>query len=229
MIQEKRGTGAARKMCIFLVDDYAIVRYGLAHLIGGDEDLFVCGEAGDCPTAVSTIGKALPDLIISEVTFKAGSGLDFIKNISVLYPKIPLLALSFQDEAIYAELALQAGALGYVMKTADVEQIRSAIFRVLAGEIYVSDRVAAKILKQKSRGRIDLEVSPVERLSDREMEVFQLFGQWKSTRQIAGDLNLSVKTVEYYREQIKKKLSLRDASELVHYATSWVQRQPTPA
>jgi DNA-binding NarL/FixJ family response regulator len=136
-----------------------------------------------------------------------------------------VLILSGHDESIYAEIAFRAGARGYLMKHEALEKIVEASRRVLRGEIYVSDTLAAKIVKQHVRGQSDVQEAPVSTLSDRELEVFQLIGEWKKTKEIAKQLHLSVKTVEYYREQIKRKLNLKDAGELVQHATAWVQGQ----
>jgi DNA-binding NarL/FixJ family response regulator len=138
---------------------------------------------------------------------------------------LPVLVVSTHDESIYAEIAFRAGALGYLMKGDALDKIVSAIRRVLDGNIYVSDALAARMLQHQFRGQKDIEQSPVKGLSDREMEVFQLLGQWKKTKEIAQELHLSIKTIEYYREQIKQKLDLKGAVELTQYATSWVQRE----
>jgi len=148
-----------------------------------------------------------------------------MRNIKAQYPGLPILVVSVHDESIYAEIAFRAGALGYLMKQEALEKILVAIRRVLEGNIYVSDVLAARMLQQQVRGQADVHESPVKSLSDRELEVFQLIGQWKKTKEIAQELHLSVKTVEYYREQIKRKLNLRDAGELTQHATSWVQRE----
>jgi len=148
-----------------------------------------------------------------------------MRNIKAQDPKLPVLVVSAHDEAIYAEIAFRAGALGYLMKDQALEKVIPAIRRVLSGSIYVSDALAAKMLQRQVRGQTDISKSPVSGLSDREMEVFQLIGRWKKTRDIAEELHLSIKTIEYYREQIKKKLNLKSASELTQYATSWVERE----
>jgi DNA-binding NarL/FixJ family response regulator len=148
-----------------------------------------------------------------------------MRNIKAQFSGLPVLVVSAHDETIYAEVAFRAGALGYLMKEEVLEKIPAAIRRVLSGNIYVSDALAAKMLQQQVRGQTDINESPVKSLSDREMEVFQLIGRWKKTKEIADELHLSIKTIEYYREQIKRKLNLKNASELTHYATSWVQRE----
>ena len=151
-------------------------------------------------------------------------GLELIRNIKAQFPALPILVVSVHDETVYAEIAFRAGALGYLMKQEALEKIVTAIRRVLSGSVYVSDALGAKMLQQQVRGNTDVQQPAIKSLSDREVEVFHLIGQWKKTKEIASELHLSVKTVEYYREQIKRKLNLRDASELTQYATSWVQR-----
>ncbi len=210
---------------ILLVDDHAVTRYGMGQLINQQRDLVVCGEEEDAAKALSAIETLKPDLVIADISLKDSSGLELMRNIKAQYSGLPVLVVSTHDESIYAEIAFRAGALGYLMKADALEKVLTAIRRVLSGAIYVSDALAAKMLQQQVRGQTDIHQSPVKGLSDREMEVFQLIGQWKKTRDIAQELHLSIKTIEYYREQIKRKLNLKTASELTHYATSWVQRQ----
>ena len=209
---------------VLLVDDHAVVRFGIAQLINREADLVVCGEEEEASKALSTISALKPDLVIADISLKDSSGLELMRNLKAQYPKLPILVVSAHDENIYAEIAFRAGALGYLMKDQALDRVVPAVRRVLSGAIYVSDALAARMLQQQVRGHTDVNQSPVKSLSDREMEVFQLIGQWKKTRDIADELHLSVKTIEYYREQIKRKLNLKTASELTHYATSWVQR-----
>jgi len=210
---------------ILLVDDHAVVRFGITQLINRQSDLVVCGEEEDASKALDAINSLKPDLVIADISLKDSSGLELMRNIKAQYPRLPILVVSVHDESIYAEMAFRAGATGYLMKQEALDRIPTAIRRVLEGSVYVSDALAARMLQQRVRGQLDVQESPVKSLSDRELEVFQLIGQWKKTKEIAQELHLSVKTVEYYREQIKRKLSLRDASELTQYATSWVQRE----
>src|SRR5690349_4608064 len=210
---------------ILLVDDHAVVRFGIAQLINRERDLVVCGEEEEASKALSAISSLNPDLVLADISLKDSSGLELMRNIKAQYPKLPVLVVSAHDENIYAEIAFRAGALGYLMKEEALEKVVTAIRRVLSGAIYVSDALAAKMLQRQVRGQTDINQSPVKTLSDREMEVFQLIGQWKKTSEIADELHLSIKTIEYYREQIKRKLNLKSASELTHYATSWVQRE----
>ncbi len=219
--------GSTKKSRIFLVDDHAVVRFGIAALINRQADLEVCGEEETASHALMGIEKMKPDLVITDISLKDSSGLELMRNLKAQYPKLPVLAMSVHDETIYAEVSFRAGALGYLMKEEAVEKILSAIRKVLAGEIYVSDMLGAKMLqKQVLGGAAEANGGdPVRELSDRELEVFQLVGCWKGTRQIADELHLSIKTIEYYREQIKKKLNLKNAAELTQYATQWVSRE----
>ena len=213
---------------ILLVDDHAVVRFGIAQLINRQPDLMVCGEEEDASKALTAIEQLKPDLVIADISLKDSSGLELMRNIKALHPGLPMLVVSAHDESMYAEIAFRAGALGYLMKQEALERITTAIRRVLSGNIYVSDTLAARMLQQQVRGQTDVNESPVKGLSDRELEVFQLIGRWKKTKEIASELHLSVKTIEYYREQIKRKLNLKDAAELTQYATAWVQRE-TPS
>ncbi len=210
---------------ILLVDDHAVVRFGIAQLINRQTDLVVCGEQEDARKALDAITKLHPDLVVVDLSLKDSSGLELIRNIKAQFPGKPILVVSVHDESIYAEIAFRAGALGYLMKQEALEKIVPAVRRVLAGNVYVSDSLAAKMLQQQVRGHTDVQQPAIKSLSDREVEVFHLIGQWKKTKEIAGELHLSVKTVEYYREQIKRKLNLKDAAELTQYATAWVQRE----
>ena len=210
---------------ILLVDDHAVVRYGIAQLINRQADMMVCGEEEDAANALTAIGKLNPHLVIADISLKDSSGLELMRNIKAQYAKLPVLVVSAHDESVYAEIAFRAGALGYMMKQEALEKVVVAIRRVLGGNIYVSEALADRMLQQQIRGKTDIHDSPVKNLSDRELEVFQLIGQWKKTSEIAQELHLSVKTIEYYREQIKHKLNLKNSAELTQHATSWVQRE----
>lgn len=211
---------------VFIVDDHAVVRFGIAQLINRQGDMVVCGEQEDAVRAMDCVTRLKPDVVICDLSLKDSSGLELIRNVKAQYPGLPVLVVSVHDESIYAEIAFRAGALGYLMKQEILDKIPTAIRRVLGGNVYVSDGLASKMLQQQVRGQITPpDESPIKSLSDREVEVFQMIGQWKKTKEIAGELHLSVKTIEYYREQIKRKLNLKDASELTQYATSWVQRE----
>jgi DNA-binding NarL/FixJ family response regulator len=225
MAQPKAETVKDNRTRVLLVDDHAVVRFGIAQLINRQSDLVVCGEEEDASNALSAIDKVKPDLVIADIALKDSSGLELMRNLKVQYPKLPVLVVSAHDETIYAEVAFRAGALGYLMKQEALEKVLPAIRRVLDGNIYVSDAMAAKMLQQQVRGKTDLQESPVKSLSDRELEVFQMIGEWKKTSEIAHELHLSVKTIEYYREQIKRKLNLKNSAELTQYATAWVKKE----
>jgi DNA-binding NarL/FixJ family response regulator len=224
MSQLKQSKNSDRRTKILLVDDHAVVRFGIAQLINSQRDLVVCGEEEDASHAMEAIARLNPELVIADISLKESSGLELMRNIKAQYPKLPVLVVSAHDESVYADVAFRAGALGYLMKEEALGKVITAIRRVLGGGIYVSDALAAKMLQQQVRGQPDLTASPVKGLSDREVEVFKMIGQWKTTRQIADELHLSVKTIEYYREQIKKKLNLKSAAELTQHATTWVQK-----
>jgi DNA-binding NarL/FixJ family response regulator len=223
--QQQKPEPKKGKARILLVDDHAVVRFGIAQLINRQNDLTVCGEEEDASRALAAIASLKPDLVIADISLKDSSGLELMRNIKAQYPGLPVLVVSVHDESIYAEIAFRAGALGYLMKQEALEKILTAIRRVLGGAIYVSDVLAAKMLQQQVRGQSPVNEPAVKALSDRELEVFQLIGQWKKTREIAQELHLSVKTIEYYREQIKRKLNLRNSAELTQHATAWVQRE----
>lgn len=213
------------KFRVLLVDDHPITRQGVATLINQERNLTVCGEADTAPRALELITKIAPDLAVVDISLKTISGVELIKNIKVLVPKLPVLVMSMHDESLYAERALRAGAQGYIMKQEASEQILTAIHRVLAGELYLSDRMKEKMLhrivnKKKEDGGFS-----IDSLSDRELEVFQLIGNGFSTRQIAAKLNLSVKTIDSYREHLKLKLPLESGSDLVRYAIQWVKSE----
>ncbi len=225
MAQAKQNQIKDTRKRILLVDDHAVVRFGMAALINRENDLMVCGEQEDAGNALSAIGALKPDLVIADISLKDSSGLELMRNVKAQYPLVPVLVVSGHEESVYAEIAFRAGALGYLMKCDALEKVVSAIRRVLTGNIYVSDTLGAKMLSAQVRGKPDLQESPVKGLSDRELEVFRLIGQWKKTSEIARELHLSVKTIEYYREQIKRKLDLKDSAKLTQRATAWVQEE----
>lgn len=210
---------------ILLVDDHPIVRKGLAELISDQPDLEICGEAGDVDEALRMIEINKPDLAIIDLMLKGGSGIELIKQIKVSYKDIKMLVSSIHDEALYAERALRAGAMGYINKQVATQNVISAIHCVLNGKIYLSDQQSNWMLNQF----VDVNQKPdqffVTCLSDRELEIFERFGQGLSTRHIAENLNLSIKTVETHRENIKKKLNLENGNELIRRAVQWVLEQ----
>jgi DNA-binding NarL/FixJ family response regulator len=214
-----------KRRTVYVIDDHPIVREGLTRLINGEPDLFVCGAAEDTYTALRSMEILKPDIAIADISLKGPDGIELIKNLKNRMPGLPVLVLSIHDESIYAPRALRAGARGYIMKQEATENVLVALRRVLGGEVYLSDRMANKVLQQFVGAGGTSPKFPVDRLSDRELEVFRLIGQGHGTRRIAEALHLSVKTVESYREHIKEKMTLSDASELVQHAIQWVERE----
>jgi DNA-binding NarL/FixJ family response regulator len=213
------------KRGVFVVDNHPLLRFGLRMLINQQEDLEVCGEADGAMAALQAIAAQRPDIVVIDIALDAHDGLDLLKSIRVHYPDLPVLVLSMREEAIYAERALRARANGYVMKHESVEKVLVAIRRVLNGEVYLSDRLANKLLRQYIDGTPTIAESRVSALSDRELEVYSLIGEGKGTRTIAEELHLSVKTVETYQAHIKEKLSLRSGRELIQHAIQWKIRE----
>ena len=213
------------KTKVLLVDDHPVLRAGLGRLINQEADMTVCGEAEDGPTAFELVGTLTPDIAVIDVSLKGSNGIELIKNLKARFPQLPTLVLSMHDESLYAERALRAGSLGYIMKEEAIEQVILAIRKVLRGEIFLSEKMKSKMLHQMASGKGKVVSSPIEQLTDRELEVFRLIGEGYSTRQIAGQLHLSVRTVEAYREYIKGKLNLKNATELVQHAFHWVHQE----
>src|ERR1700726_4824997 len=216
----KSHSQAVTKKRILVVDDHPIVRQGLALLINREPDLVVCGEAEEAMGAMHVLASARPDVLIVDISLNGPDGLDLLKNVRISHSSLPVLILSMHDESIYAERALRAGANGYIMKQEATDKVLVAVRRILNGEIYVSDRIASKMLKHYITGS-GLPNSSIADLSDRELEVFRLIGEGHGTRQIAEELHISVKTVESYQAHIKEKLSLRSARELKQHAIQW--------
>jgi DNA-binding NarL/FixJ family response regulator len=215
------------KRRILIVDDHPMMRQGLAQLIGAEPDLAVCGEAENGEIALDSIGNLKPDLVLADISLPGKNGLELVKDFHVLQPGLPVLVISMHDESLYAERVLRAGGRGYIMKQEGGKKLMQAIRQVLEGKIYVSEKMSADILEIFSGRRAGAEGSPVEQLTDREFELFQLLGQGKGARDIAEKLHLSVKTVEAHRANIKAKLKLKSAMELIHYAVRWKESQGT--
>jgi len=216
--------GMAHRKSVFLVDDHPLVRDGLAQLINQEPDFRVCGEAEDVATAFAEIERIRPDAAIVDLSLRGGSGLDLIKSLQDLPHPPSVLVLSMHDEAFYAERALRAGALGYVMKRETAGKVIGALRQIVQGDLYVSDAVAAqaaeKFLRNRRRG-----TSAVDFLTDRELEVFRRIGQGQENRRIAEDLHLSLKTVQAHCANIKQKLGLENATVLMREAVKWVEGQ----
>lgn len=214
---------------VFLVDDHVVVRSGLAQLIDRQPDLKVCGEADDASGALSALSGLGAQIAVVDISLRKDvSGLDLIRAMSHQFPNVAVLVLSMYDEAIFAERALRAGAKGYVMKAEPPETLLRAIRAVLRGEIHLSAALAQRIVSRAVRGTSRFPAQPVERLTDRELEVLRCLGQGLAVGRIAAKLHLSVKTVETYRVRIRDKLALPDAAALLEYAVEWVRGLESP-
>lgn len=209
---------------VVVVDDHPIVRRGLIELINDNEDLEVCGEAADVGTALDVLTELKPDLALIDLSLGDGHGLELIKSIRAAELTCKMLVVSMMDEALYADRVLRAGASGYLRKEQATDNIVTAIRQVLDNKIYLSPSATARVLNQVATADAPAK-SPVETLSDRELEVFELLGDGITSREIAARLHLSVKTVETYREKIKAKLNLKNGSELTRHAIHWAMRR----
>ncbi len=213
---------------IIIVDDHPLMRKGLALTLEGEPDLRVVGQVDSAEEALEEIERLRPDLAIVDVSLPGMSGLELVKHLQARWSELGVLVVSRHDEALYAERAIRAGARGYVMKLEAGAVIVEAVRRVLGGGIYVSEEVNERLLLSLAAGgRERLAQSPLEVLSDRELEVFELTGRGRGTREIAERLHLSVKTVESYRARIKAKLNLASATELMQHAVQWVESERT--
>jgi DNA-binding NarL/FixJ family response regulator len=210
---------------IFIVDDHPLVREWLTNLIKQHPGLVVCGEAATAAEGVSGIASTKPDVAIVDISLRNGSGLDLIKTLKAMHPETAIIVLSMHDERLYAERSLRAGARGYIMKRETTRNVIAAIRQVLDGKLYVSTDMAAYFAEKFVDGKPPTGESSIEQLSDRELEVFQLLGQGRETRDIATSLNISIKTVQAYCARIKEKLKLANASELLREAVRWYENR----
>lgn len=223
MASPRKTTTAQRKDRIYLVEDHPVTREGFAQLINFQRDLEVCGQAGIVAQALTEIAVLNPDLVIVDISLAGTSGIELIKDLVSRHPILKVLVLSMHDESLYAERALRAGARGYVMKQEATEHVMAAIRHVLGGGVYLSVCMHNRLLVNMVRGLSAAGASDLDRLSDRELEVFQLVGEGRTTAQIGASLHLSVSTVETYRAHIKEKLRLQNATELVQHAVDWIR------
>ena len=208
---------------LLLVDDHPIMRHGLAQLIRAEAGLQVCGEAGSAREGLEAVGRLGPDLVVIDLTLPDKSGLELLKDIQACHPGTLCLVLSMHDEGMYGERALRAGARGYIMKEAAADHLITAVRKVLAGGIYVSDSMASRMLEQVTGQR--LRTAALDSLTDRELEVLEMIGQGVATKVIAEKLCISARTVEAHRAHIKEKLGITDGAALVRYAVQWIERQ----
>jgi DNA-binding NarL/FixJ family response regulator len=210
---------------ILIVDDHPMMREGLAQLIGQQPEMTVCGEAGSAPEALEKVRLLKPNLVLADITLPGRNGLELIKDIQALDAGVSVLVISMHDESLYAERVLRAGGRGYVMKQEGGKRIMEAIRQVSSGKIFVSEKMSANILEIFSGRRPESAASPVENLTDREFEVFQLIGQGIETKKLAKQLHVSPKTIEVHRANIKTKLHLNTMTELIRCAVRWVESE----
>ena len=217
-------SGAQARKAILIVDDHPMLRRGLAALLESEPSLSVCGNAATCAAALEAVRAQRPDLVILDLELERGTlgGLELIAALAECSPPIPALVLSMHDEAVYAERALRAGARGYVTKQQLDDTVLDAVRRVLEGDIYMSPRLADRLAAKYLGVRTLAADSPLQVLTNRELQVFQLVGHGKTTRQIAEELHLSIKTIESHSEHIKQKLGLESRAAMVRSATHWV-------
>jgi DNA-binding NarL/FixJ family response regulator len=218
-----------QKSAVLIVDDHPVVRRGLARLINEQSDLAVCAEAENPGDAIVAAEHSKPDVAVVDLSYEGLSGVELVKDLKARLPRLPVLVLSMHDETFYAERVLRAGANGYVMKQESPEKIVDAIRRVLGGHIYLSQTMCSKLLNMVFERGAQTTRSPVEGLSDRELEVLEMIGKGLTTQQIARRLHRSVKTIESHRAHIKAKLKLKNSRDLAHHAVRWVEFNQTAA
>jgi DNA-binding NarL/FixJ family response regulator len=219
----RAGNALEPKKRIFVVDDHPIVRQGLVQLINHESDLSVCGEAEEAYTGLRAIKEIKPDLVLIDVSLKDSDGIELVKELKAQMPSVLILMLSMHDEVLYSERALRAGARGYIMKQEAPPKLLEAIRKVLSGQVYVSEKMSATLLQRMVGGKKPGGELPMDRLTDRELEVFRMIGAGESVKEIADHLCLSVKTVEAHREHIKEKLNFKSSAELLRFA---IQNSP---
>ena len=214
---------AEKKTRVMIVDDHPIMRHGLAQLIDAQPELEVCSWAGTAAEALAAIPEKKPELALLDISLPDRNGLELLKDLQVIYPEVSVLMVSMHDESLYAERALRAGAKGYIMKEEAADKLIEAIRTVLDGKIYVSVEMSARIIEMFSGSNGKSSAAPLSRLTDRELEVFEEIGRGKATREVAEMLGISVRTIDAHRAHLKKKLGMKDGSELVRYAVRWVE------
>ena len=228
MSRKSPTTNQTKRKRILLVDDHPLMRRGQADLLNREPDLEVCGEAGTAREAMETIAKLKPDLVLVDMALPDKDGLELIKDIHALHPGLPMLAMSMQDESLYAARVLRAGGRGYVMKADGPERLASAIRTVLSGQVALSPSMSAKMLESMVGPSGKISGGPEAKLTDRELEVMRLFGEGWSTEEVASRLHLSPKTVDVHRAHIKEKLDLKSTPEFLRFAIKWAAQQKHP-
>lgn len=214
------------KKRVFIVDDHAMFRDGLRRLIDLEPDLTVCGDARDAESGLRGIGETSPDLVIVDISLDSTSGIDLIKGIKREREDLPVLVVSMHSESLYGDRALRAGAMGYVMKSEPATTVIAAIRKVLSGNVHISEKMATLMVSKLVKGGQDQIPSPLEALSDRELEVFRMLGQGKGTREIAQEMNVALPTISSFKNRIKEKLNFKNSTEMILYAMQWFQKEP---
>lgn len=222
------GATGAEKSRVFIVDDHTMFREGLRQLIEREPGLTVCGDAASAADAMPGICETHPDVVLVDISLSGASGIDLIKSIRAEDENLPILVVSMHDESLYAERALRAGAMGYVMKHEPAKTMKAAIRKVLGGDMYLSEKMSSNVINKLMRGQAvspPPPASPIESLSDRELEVFRLLGQGKGVRHIAEQLEVTVATVNSFRNRIKEKLGLKSSTEVMLHAIQWTREE----
>jgi DNA-binding NarL/FixJ family response regulator len=225
MTSKPLAVAADQRHRVFLLDDHPMTRYGMARLIEQESDLVVCGEAESARSALDAVNALKPEVVLVDLTMPGGEGIEFIKDLRAMYPEVAVLVVSMHDEEVYAQRALRAGSRGYIMKSEGGEQLIQAIHQVLQGKIYLSEKMAGKVLEVFSGQRQRSETSTLDKLSDREFEVFRLLGQGLTTREISQRLRLGTKTVDTHRLHLRQKLGFKTGAALIKYAIQWAGTQ----
>lgn len=216
----------SKKIKVLIVDDHPIVRDGLAYILNKEADISVCGYAEDADGTLDAIKKLSPDITIVDISLKGSkSGLELTKNIHGLYPDLPILVMSMHDESLYAQRVIRSGARGYVSKHEMSSTIVQAIRRVMDGKVYLSDNQTSKFIDELVVNQSKIVTTSIEKLTNKELDVFRLIGQGKKTSEIAADLGVSIKTIDTHRLRIKNKLNMKSSSELIKYAVEWMLSQ----
>lgn len=216
-------SSTTQKNRVFLVDDHAMFREGLHQLIERDGTMEVCGDAATSAEALAGITNTKPDVVLVDISLGGDNGLDLVKAIKQAFDDLPVLVVSMHDEALYAERSIHAGAMGYVMKHEPAKTVKNAISKVLGGHMYLSENMSSVLLNRLMRGETEKIKSPIETLSDRELDVFRLLGQGMGVRQIAEKMGVTIPTVNSFRNRIKEKLKLKSSTEVMLHAIQWVR------
>ena len=219
------GTPAVEKSRVYIVDDHAMFRDGLRQMINLEPDLGVCGDAADAERAIADLRELKPDLVIVDISLAGSSGIDLVKAIKREFEDMSVLVVSMHDESLYGERALRAGAMGYIMKSEPAKTVLAALRKVLRGEVHISEKMASAVVAKFVQGGEKPPPSPLESLSDRELEVFRMLGQEKGTRQIAEEINVAPPTVATFKNRIKEKLGLKNSTEMILYAIQWFRQE----